>query len=136
MTNPKHMLVESHTLRWVLLISGWVAFVLGLIGLLLPVIPTTPFLLLAAACWVRSSPRFYLWLITHRWFGQYLRYYLNGQGIPRRIKFVAISLLWLMILPTALLIVPYRWLSALMIVVALAVSIYLALQPEPRPSGD
>lgn len=136
MTHRKHMLVENHTLRWLLLAAGWVSFILGLIGLLLPVVPTTPFLLLSAACWVRSSPRFYLWLITHRWFGPYLRYYLNGQGIPRRIKVVAISLLWLMMLPSALLIVPYRWLSVLMLLTALAVSIYLIRQPEPDlPAG-
>ena len=131
MTNPKHMLVENRSLRWILLISGWVAFVLGMVGLLLPVVPTTPFLLLAAACWVRSSPRFYLWLITHRWFGRYLRYYLNGQGIPRRIKALAIGLLWLTILPTALLIVPHTWASASMMAVGLLVSLYLIRQPEP-----
>lgn len=135
MSDPKQMIVENRTLRWLLLIAGWVAFVLGIIGLLLPVIPTTPFLLVSAACWVRSSPRFYLWLITHRWFGQYLRYYLSGEGIPRRIKVIAITLLWLMILPTAILIVQYRWLSISMLLIGTVVSIYLIRQPEPQQPG-
>lgn len=132
--HPKHMLVKSLALRRVLIACGWVSFVLGMIGLLLPVIPTSPFLLLSAACWVRSSPRFYFWLITHRWFGPYLRYYLSGQGIPRRIKVMAIGVLWLMMLPTALLIVPQRWLSATLLLIATAVSIYIARHPEP--SGE
>lgn len=131
MNPPKQMLVQNHTLRWLLIIAGWISFILGMIGLLLPVVPTSPFLLLSATCWVRSSPRFYFWLITHRWFGPYLRYYLSGEGIPRRVKLTIIGVLWLMMLPTALLIVSQRWLSATLLIIATGVSIYIARQPEP-----
>lgn len=122
---------HSPAIRWLLLITGWVALVLGVIGIALPVMPTTPFLLLAAACFLRSSPRFYHWLTHHRWFGPYLRLYLDGKGIPRRSKIGIITILWLTMTPTALLIVPWPWLSILMLLIAICVSLYIARMPEP-----
>lgn len=118
-------------MRWLLLILGWISLVLGLIGILLPVVPTTPFLLLSAACFLRSSPRFYHWLVNHRLLGPYLRLYLDGKGIPRRAKIGIISILWLTMTPTALLIVQWRWLSVGLLLIALAVSLYIARMPEP-----
>jgi methylthioribose-1-phosphate isomerase len=70
---------------------------LGVIGIFLPVLPTTPFLLLAAACFVRSSKSFYLWLIHHRQLGPWIRDYLEGQGIPLKAKVYSIALMWLSI---------------------------------------
>ena len=61
------------SLRWLYLILGGLFFGLGVIGALLPVMPTAPFILLAAACWARGSERFYLWLINHRFMGKYIR---------------------------------------------------------------
>lgn len=130
MANAPH-LRHPPAIRWLLLIAGWISLVLGLIGILLPVMPTTPFLLLAAACFLRSSPRFYHWLVNHRWLGPYLRLYLDGKGIPRRAKIGIITILWLTMTPTALLIVPWRWLSAVLLLIALAVSWYIARMPEP-----
>lgn len=132
--DPEQLQNRHPVIRWLLFGLGWVSVVLGLIGLLLPVMPTTPFLLLAAACFLRSSPRFYRWLINHRLLGPYLRYYLSGMGIPRRVKRRVIFVLWVMMLTSALLIVPWRWLSALLLLIALAVSIYIARQPEPDES--
>ena len=122
---------RSPTVRWLLLIAGWISLVLGVIGILLPVMPTTPFLLLSAACFLRSSPRFYQWLIGHRLLGPYLRLYLDGKGIPRRAKVGIITILWLTMTPTALLIVPWFWLSIALLLIALAVSLYIARMPEP-----
>jgi uncharacterized membrane protein YbaN (DUF454 family) len=130
MTNAPH-LRHSLAIRWLLLIVGWISLLLGLIGILLPVMPTTPFLLLTAACFLRSSPRFYHWLINHRWLGPYLRLYLDGKGIPRRAKIGIISILWLTMTTTALLIVPWRWLSLTLLLIALAVSLYIIRLPEP-----
>lgn len=122
---------KSPLIRYSLLILGWFSFVCGVIGILLPVVPTSPFLILSAACFLRSSPRFYYWLINHRWFGIYIRYYLDGKGIPRRAKVMILLMLWVMMLSSALLIVKIRWVSAVMIAIAAAVSLYIIRQPEP-----
>ncbi|MGJ8686911.1 MAG: YbaN family protein [Spongiibacteraceae bacterium] len=124
---------SNRFIRYALFAIGWLSFVAGMIGLLLPVIPTSPFLILSAACFLRSSPRFYQWLTEHRWFGVYIRYYMDGEGIPRRVKILIITILWIMMLSSALLIVTIRWLSVLMLVIAAMVSIYIARQPEPVP---
>ena len=74
--------------RWlkIFLISLGVFFIcLGFVGIFIPVLPTTPFVLLSAALFARSSERFYRWLITNRFFGQYLKDYREGRGVPRGI---------------------------------------------------
>lgn len=83
--------------RRLLIGAGTLATGLGIIGVFIPILPTTPFLLLAAACYMRSSERFYQWLINNRIFGAYVRNYIEGRGMPIRIKVFTILLLWLAI---------------------------------------
>ena len=83
--------------RRLLIGAGTLATGLGIIGVFIPLLPTTPFLLLAAACYMRSSERFYHWLINNRIFGAYVRNYIEGRGMPIRIKVFTILLLWLAI---------------------------------------
>jgi uncharacterized membrane protein YbaN (DUF454 family) len=83
--------------RWLLIGAGTLCTGLGIIGIFIPILPTTPFLLLAAACYMRSSERFYQWLINNRVFGAYVRNYIEGRGMPVRIKIFTILLLWLAI---------------------------------------
>ena len=73
---------------------GCIAVVLALFGVFLPLLPTTPFLLLASACFVRGSPRLHNWLRTNRLFGGYLRDYEDGRGIPLRAKIIVLVLMW------------------------------------------
>lgn len=80
--------------RVVLVAVGSVALAAGVIGIFVPVWPTTPFLLLSAACYVRSSPRLYRWLLEHRHLGCYVRDFVSGRGIPLRAKWIALSLMW------------------------------------------
>ena len=80
--------------RYVCLGVGSVALVLGIVGIFLPMWPTTPFLLLAAACFVRSSERLYTWLIEHEHLGRYVRDYMSGKGIPLRAKRIALVTMW------------------------------------------
>ena len=84
-------------LRITLTVTGTFLVGLGVLGLFLPLLPTTPFLLLAAACYARSSSRFYNWLLSNRWFGRYIRLYREEKRIPLTAKIISISLLWLTI---------------------------------------
>jgi uncharacterized membrane protein YbaN (DUF454 family) len=75
-------------------VTGLVCVGLGAIGIVLPILPTTPFLLAAAACFCKSSTRLYNWLINNKWFGEYIRNYKEGKGIPMKTKVVTLTFLW------------------------------------------
>lgn len=120
-------LQRNPLVRYVLLAIGWLSVALGVIGIFLPVLPTTPFLLLAAACFMRSSTRFYLWLVNHRQLGPWIVDYLEGQGIPLKGKVYAISLMWLSIGLSCYL-VPLFWARAFMLTSAVLVSLYILRQ--------
>jgi uncharacterized membrane protein YbaN (DUF454 family) len=83
--------------RRLLIGAGTLCVGLGIIGVFVPILPTTPFLLLAAACYMRSSQRFYEWLTNNRIFGAYVRNYIEGRGMPARIKVFTVLFLWLAI---------------------------------------
>ncbi|HBX56641.1 YbaN family protein [Pseudomonas sp. UBA2684] len=124
---------RNPAIRYALLTIGWLSVVLGVIGIFVPVLPTTPFLLLAAACFVRSSKRFYLWLVNHPQLGPWIRDYLEGQGIPRKAKVYALSAMWLSIALSCYL-VPMIWARAFMLTSALLVSLYILKQKTlPNP---
>ncbi|BAN47632.1 YbaN family protein [Metapseudomonas resinovorans] len=114
-------------LRMILLAIGWLSVALGVIGIFVPVLPTTPFLLLAAACFVRSSRRFYLWLVEHPRLGPWIRDYLEGQGIPLKGKVYALVLMWASITLSCFL-VPLPWARGFMLTSAVLVSIYILRQ--------
>jgi len=79
-----------HRMRPMLFILGWLLFGLGFVGVFVPVLPTTPFMLLALWCFARSSERFHAWLYTHRVFGQTLQQYHRHRVIPVVAKFFAL----------------------------------------------
>lgn len=84
--------------RILLIIAGYISLALGILGIFLPLLPTTPFLLLAGACFLRSSDRLYHWLITHRILGPYITSWKKGEGIPKRVKIFSITFLWVSML--------------------------------------
>ena len=118
---------RSRLVRFLLQGAGWLSVVLGVIGIFLPVLPTTPFLLLAAACFARSSPRFYRWLVGHPRLGPWIRDYLEGSGIPLKGKVYAIGLMWLSIGFSCWL-VPMVWARVFMVVSAVCVTVYILRQ--------
>lgn len=81
-------------MKILLAILGGVAFGLGVVGIFVPLLPTTPFLLLAAALWVRSSPKLYAWLLSHRRLGGYIRNFRENRAIPLRAKVLSLGLMW------------------------------------------
>jgi len=98
-TQPPQTKIRKHKItRILLLIVGSISLFLGIIGIPLPILPTTPFLLLAAACYMRSSERMYNWLLNNKWVGDYIKNYQAGRGIPLKTKILAISTLWITIL--------------------------------------
>lgn len=127
-------LVQSKTLR-VLLISLSALFLLvGFIGLFLPLLPTTPFVLLAAACYARSSVPFYNWLMNHRWFGRALRQWVEHRSISKKSKVLALTLLWATMLPTLVWVVPLMAVKILLAGIGLAVSLFLLTRPNSSDS--
>src|SRR5829696_10261067 len=81
----------------ILIFAGTVCVALGVLGMFLPLLPTTVFLLMAAYCYSRSSERFHTWLLTNRLFGSYINNYKSGRGISLRQKISTITILWLSI---------------------------------------
>ena len=109
----------------ILIAIGSLAVGLGVAGIFLPLLPTTPFLLLAAVCYANSSERFYHWLMHHRWFGSYIRNYREGRGIPLVSKVVALALLWLTIGASAIFVVPVLIGKIVLVSIAIGVTIHL-----------
>jgi uncharacterized membrane protein YbaN (DUF454 family) len=87
----------SRVVRALLWVAGSAALVLGLIGVVLPGLPTTPFILLAAACYAKASPRLHAWLLNHRWFGPMLRDWERERSLTRRNKTVSIVSMTVMV---------------------------------------
>lgn len=110
---------------------GWLSVALGVLGIFLPVLPTTPFLLLAAACFARSSERFYAWLVCHPRLGPWIEHYLDGRGIPLKGKLYSLALMWLSIGISCWL-VTLIWARAGMLVSATLVTIYILRLPTLR----
>ncbi len=84
---------KNFVMKWLWIFLGCLFVGLGAIGAVIPGMPTTVFLVLAAACFIRSSQRLYDWLIANKTFGPYLRDYREGKGIPFRAKIVALSMI-------------------------------------------
>ncbi len=113
------------SIKWILITSGTILVGLGVLGIFMPLLPTTPFLLLATLCFARSSKRFYNWLLNNRWFGKYIRNYLDKKGIPLKAKIFTISLLWITILFSAIVVVSILFIRIILILIAIGVTIHI-----------
>ena len=111
--------------RNILIIAGFICVGLGILGMFLPVLPTTPFLLLAAAAFAKSSDRAYHWLMTNKWFGSYISNYREGKGIPLHVKITSITFLWLTILTSAIFFIDNLYIKILLIVIAIGVTTHI-----------
>lgn len=125
----RHRQVQGKFFRWLLMAVGWLAVAGGVAGIFLPLVPTVPLLLLAAACFARSSERFHTWLVEHNRLGPLIRDYLDGEGIPLRAKMVAIGMVWVSVPVSAFLFVPVTWIRVLLLTIAAGITLYLFRLP-------
>jgi hypothetical protein len=110
-------------------VLGTLALALGFIGIFLPVLPTTPLVLLAAACYMRGSKRLHGWLLGSKWFGETIRTYQSGQGLRKATKIRAIGLMWIVITISAVFFVESLPVRGMMFGTAILVTWYLVRLP-------
>ena len=125
-TNTKEN--KNRVIRAILFFVGTIALILGILGIALPILPTTPFLLLSLACYLRSSQRMTKWILNNKYFGKYIRNYKEGKGIPIKTKIIAIATLWITIIISIILIQNF-WISVGLPIIAIGVTIHLVRLP-------
>ena len=118
----------------VLLITAGTFFIgVGIVGIFIPILPTTPFLLISAALYARSSKGFYNWLVNNKIFGRYIKNYREGKGIPLKLKIITIALLWITIVCSAIFAIVIFWVRFILIVIAIGVSIHIiGIKPKDK----
>lgn len=110
-------------MKFLLILLGSVSLALGIVGIFVPLLPTTPFLLLTAALWVRSSPQLYVWLVRNRYLGEYIRNYRENRAIPLRAKAVSLTLMWgTMLYCVFVLLTAWWWAQIVLLAVAVGVT--------------
>ncbi len=122
---PERMRTTSGVARGLLVTAGFVCVGLGFAGIFLPLLPTTPFLLLAAACFARSSERFHDWLLGNRWFGQRIRDYAEHRATTLPAKVGSIAMLWACLIPSGVLFTDRWWVRGLLLVIGVGVTMHL-----------
>ncbi|ROL55965.1 DUF454 domain-containing protein [Bacteroidetes/Chlorobi group bacterium Naka2016] len=115
----------SKTKKWLFVALGFISLGLAVLGIFLPILPTTPFLLLSAYIFAKSSPKLYNWLLSTKRFGKIIRDYREKKGVALPIKIYAISLLWLTILISVVFVVDIIYLDILLLTIASVVTYHI-----------
>ncbi|MDD2346614.1 MAG: YbaN family protein [Bacteroidales bacterium] len=113
--------------RKLFLLLAWIFVLLGAIGIAIPILPTTPFLLLSVWLFSKSSQRFHEWILNHKILGEYVRSYKNREGIPVKIKIRTILLLWLTIFISMYFVQDKIGLVIMLFVIAVLVSVHIIM---------
>ncbi len=116
---------SNRIIRAILLITGTISLVIGIVGIFIPLLPTTPFLLLTAACYAQGSDRFYNWLLCNKLFGNYIKNYREGKGVALNVKIISLFLLWTTILFSVVFVVSALLIKIILITIAIAVTIHI-----------
>ncbi|WP_319371908.1 YbaN family protein [uncultured Ilyobacter sp.] len=111
--------------KYLLIIGGFISLFLGILGIILPLLPTTPFLLLSAGCFMKSSKKIYTWIINHKVFGSYIENYIKFRAISLKSKAISIVFLWCTILSSAFFFVSNFKTRILLIFIATAVTSHI-----------
>lgn len=112
-------------MRYILTILGLISLGLGILGAFLPVLPTTPLLLLSAALFLRGNRRLYDWLMNHQKLGVYISNFMKHKAIPLRVKVVAVSMLWITLLYCAIWVAGHWAFRLFFILIAIGVTIHI-----------
>ena len=115
------------------IVIGTISLALGILGIFLPLLPTTPFLLLTAALYFKGSFRLYNWLLNHRYFGPYIRNYRENKAIPLRAKIVSLVLMWGTMLYCIFFLIPLIWVKVLLGLIAAGITYHCLLYTSPSP---
>lgn len=127
--------VRSHVIiRGLLILVGTASLALAILGIFLPLLPTTPFLLLTAACYAGGSARLSRWLLNNRWFGSYIRNYREGRGLTLTAKIISVSSLWITIGYSSLFVVSWLPGQLMLLVIAVCVTLHVLTRPTYRLS--
>lgn len=111
------------------IILGTLFLGIGCIGLIRPILPTTPFLILAAACYVRGADRIYGWMMRNRLFGEFIKNYLEGKGIKSMQKVITLVFLWVMIIFTTVYMIENMIRRIFLLIIDLTVSVHILKLP-------
>ncbi len=112
-------------MNWLLTIFGLLSLGLGVLGIFLPVLPTTPFLLLAAALFLRGNRGLYDWLLAHPKLGPYISNFMIHRSIPLRVKVVSVSLVWITLINCAVFVAHHWAVRTAFILLAAAITIHI-----------
>jgi len=112
-------------LNRIIFLGGSISLIIGMIGIILPILPTTPFLLITAAAYAKSSKKFYKRLLNNRILGSYIRNYREGKGMPIKVKVITLILLWITIAISLLFMNNLIWIQLILLIVASMVSIHI-----------
>lgn len=126
-TKESEKIKTKKCIKRLIFLGGFISLILGIIGIVLPILPTTPFLLLASAAFAKSSERFHKWLLNNKILGAYIKNYREGKGLPLKIKLITISFLWITIIISIFLLMKLFWVQIMLICIAIAVSIHISL---------
>ena len=118
--------------RPVLIGLGWVSVGLGFVGVFVPGLPTTTFLLIAAWCFYRSSPKAHEWLLEHRLLGPYVRDFLSGKGMPMKSKVIAWTMIWVTCGSSALFFIDPILIRAFVVLCAVIGTVVIVRVPTRR----
>jgi hypothetical protein len=123
--------VKNTIIKYILIAVGSISIIIGTIGIFLPVVPTTPLILLAAACYAASSDKMYCYLVNNRFFGKYIKDYRAGKGIPLKAKSISMLSMWLMLLFSISALGDIS-MKALLVAIGIFVTIHVFSMPSPK----
>ena len=115
--------------RGLFIVAGTISLIIGTIGIVIPILPTTPFLLIATACYLRGSEKLHNWMLNNRVIGEFIKNYKEGKGISIKHKIFTITLLWLTIMISTLYVVSLLYIRIILVIIATIVTTHIFSLP-------